>query len=88
MDLLLVSDENKSHYVDTKGFDRFMFHKAKNKNKPIVVFTGENAAFKFIESILKEYEYGKKVMIKHFNKNLIMTEKEEEPFQSSSTWWI
>ena len=27
-------------------------------------------------------------MKKHFNKNLIMTEKEEEQFQSSSTSWI
>ena len=27
-------------------------------------------------------------MIKHFNKNLIMTEKEEENFRSSNTQWI
>ena len=33
MDLLLVSNENKSHYVYIKDFDRFMFHKTKNKNK-------------------------------------------------------
>ena len=33
MDLLLVFDENKSHYVYIKYFDRFMFHKTKNKNK-------------------------------------------------------
>ena len=33
MDLLLVIDENKSHCVYIKGFDRFMFHKTKNKNK-------------------------------------------------------
>ena len=32
-DLLLVIDENKSHYVYIKVFDRFMFHKTKNKNK-------------------------------------------------------
>ena len=32
MDLLLVTDENKSHYVYIKDFDRFMFHKTKNKN--------------------------------------------------------
>ena len=31
--LLLVTDENKSHYVYIKDFDRFMFHKTKNKNK-------------------------------------------------------
>ena len=35
--------------------------------KPIVVFRGENAAYKFIEAILKEFEYCKKVMKKHFN---------------------
>ena len=33
MDLLLVSNENKSHYVYIKDFDRFMFHKTKNENK-------------------------------------------------------
>ena len=33
MDLLLLIDENKSHYVYIKDFDRFMFHKTKNKNK-------------------------------------------------------
>ena len=27
-------------------------------------------------------------MKKHFNKNLIMTEKEEEQFQSSNAYWI
>ena len=36
--------------------------------KPIVVFRGENAAYKFIEAILKEFEYCKKVMKKHFKK--------------------
>ena len=33
MDLLLVIDENKSHYVYMNNFDRLMFHKTKNKNK-------------------------------------------------------
>ena len=55
--------------------------------KPIVVFRGENAALKFIEANLKEYQYCKKVMKKHLNKNLIMSE-EEEQFQSSNTCWI
>ena len=55
--------------------------------KPIVVFRGENAAYEIIEAILKEYEYCRKVMKKHFNRNLIMSE-EEERFQSSNTCWI
>ena len=33
MDLLLLIDNNKSHYVYIKDFDRFVFHKTKNKNK-------------------------------------------------------
>ena len=33
MDLLLLIDESKSHYVHIKDFDRFMFHKTKKKNK-------------------------------------------------------
>ena len=33
MDLLLVIYKNKSNYVCTKNFDRFLFHKTKNKNK-------------------------------------------------------
>ena len=52
----------------------------------IIIQTGENAGFKFIEAMLKEYEYCKKVMKNHFNKNLIMTE--EEQFQSSNKCWV
>ena len=33
MDLLLVLKENKSHYVHIRDFNRFKFHKTKNKNK-------------------------------------------------------
>ena len=185
MDLLLMIYENKSRYVYIKDFDRFIFHKTKNKNnkyfcksclqcfsskdvlaehkedclsingaqfvklekgitefknyfkqilvsfkvysdfecnfdrfesyegsyskkyqdhipysfayklvcvdrkfsKPIVLFRAKNAVYKFIEAVLKDYEYCKKVMNKNFNKNLIMTE-EEEQFQSSNTCWV
>ena len=33
MDLLLITDENKSHYVHIKDFNRSMCNKTKNKNK-------------------------------------------------------
>ena len=181
IDLLLVFNDDKSHYVYIKDFDRYMFHKTKNKNKkyfckssfqcfgskivlknhkelmgaqsvrlvkrtiefknyfkqrpvpfkiyvnfesdlesveiygssniknirvtirvvfltklfvlmigfskPIAVFGDENAAYEFVKAILKEYEYCKKIMKKHFNKNLIMSE-EEEQFQSIDICWI
>ena len=53
----------------------------------IVVFSGENGAYEFMKAILKEHQYCKRVVEKHFNKNLIMSEEEEE-FQSSSACWI
>ena len=33
MDLLLITDENKSYYAYIKGFNRFMCNKTKSKNK-------------------------------------------------------
>ena len=53
-----------------------------------MVFRGENADDEFIKAILNEHKYCKKVMNKHFNKNLIMSEKEEHLFQPSNSCWI
>ena len=56
--------------------------------KSIVVFRGKNAAYEFIKAILEEHKYCKKIIKKHFNKNLIMTEEEEHLFQESNNCWI
>ena len=56
--------------------------------KRIVVYRGENAAYEFIKAILKEYKYCKKVMNKHFNENMVMSEEEEHLFQQSNSYWI
>ena len=44
------------------------------------MYRGKNAAYKFIEAILKEYDYCKKIMKKHFNKNLITSADKEKRF--------
>ena len=44
----------------------------------IVVFSSKNATYEFIKAIFKEHQYCKKEMKKHFNKNLIMSEEEEQ----------
>ena len=36
MNLLLLIDNDKSHYVYIKVFNRFMFHKTKNKKKMVL----------------------------------------------------
>ena len=57
-------------------------------SKPVVLYRGKNAVYRFIETILGEYDYCKKVIKKHFNKNLVMSEKDEQIFQSSNKCWI
>ena len=52
--------------------------------KPIFVFRGKNAVYKFVDAILKEFEYFKKIKKKYFSQKLIMSE-EEEQFQLSNT---
>ena len=55
MDLLLLNDDDKSHYVYIKDFDRFTFHKTKNKNKKwfhkscLQCFSSENVLIKHKE---------------------------------------
>ena len=59
MDLLLLIDDHKSHYVYIKDFDRFMFHKARNKNKKwfckscLQFFSSESVLTKHKEDCLK-----------------------------------
>ena len=58
MDLLLLIDDDKSHYVYIKYFNTFMFHKTKNKNKKwfcrscLQCFSGENILKKHKEDCL------------------------------------
>ena len=56
-------------------------------SKKVVLYRGKNAVYRFIEAILEEYDYCKKMIKKHFNKNLIMA-VEEERFQLSNSCWI
>ena len=58
MDLLLLIDDDKSHYVYIKDFNTFMFHKTKNKNKKcfcricLQCFSSENVLTKHKEDCL------------------------------------
>ena len=56
--------------------------------KSSAVYRGEHAVYKFMKSILEEHKYCRKIMKKHFNKYLIMTEEEENLFQESNNCWI
>ena len=56
--MLLLIDDDESHYVYIKDFNRFMFHKTKNKNKKwfckscLQCFSSENVLIKHKENCL------------------------------------
>ena len=58
IDLLLLIDDDQSHYVYIKDFNTFMFHKTKNKNKKwfckscLQYFSSENVLIKHKEDCL------------------------------------
>ena len=51
--------------------------------KPIQLYRGEKAVYKFMENILEEVKYCKRVMKKYFNKPLRMTEENEQEFKKA-----
>ena len=51
-------------------------------SKHTLIYRGENAVYKFMEKMLEEVEYCKAVIKKHFNKQLVMTEVDEQHFKT------
>ena len=72
MDLLLITDENKSHYVYIKDFNRFMCNKTKHENKT-----------HFCKWCLKCFS-SEKVLQKHKENCLIINGKQSVKLKSSS----
>ena len=53
-------------------------------SKPVQIYRGENAVYKFMENMLEEVDWCKQTMKKHFNKPLEMTEEDEVDFQKAT----
>ena len=54
----------------------------------VVLYRGKNAVCRFLEAILEEHDYCKKIIKSHFNESLIMSAEDEEIFQPSNKYWI
>ena len=72
MDLLLISNENESHYLYIKDFNRFMCNKIKNKNKKY-----------FCKCSLQCFS-SEKVLIEHKENCLIINGKQNVKLKSGS----
>ena len=57
-------------------------------SKPIQMYRGENAVYKFMEKMLEEVEYCKAVIKKQFNKPLVMTKDDEQRFITMNGYHI
>ena len=73
MDLLLLIDDDKSHYVCNKDFDRFMFHKKTKKNKKW-----------FCRSCLQHFS-SESVLIKHKENCLSINSKQSVKLEKGTT---
>ena len=57
-------------------------------SKPLIIYRGEKAVYGFLEDMLKEVKYCKKVMKKEFNKPLKMTKDDENKFEKAEECYI
>ena len=80
------SDKNNASYTDKYkdnipcSFAYQVVCTGNKSSKLVVLYRRKNAVYKFIKAILEEYDYCKKMMKKHFNKNLIMSVEDKEKF--------
>ena len=57
-------------------------------SKSLIIYRGEKAVYGFLEDMLKEVKYCKKVMKKEFNKPLKMTKDDENKFEKAEECYI
>ena len=57
-------------------------------SKPFKSYLGEDAAYNFIRSMMEESKICSELMKKHFNKELVITKKDNEDFENSTKYWI
>ena len=51
--------------------------------KPALIYRGENAVYKFMEKMLEEVQWCRKMTKKHFNKPVRMTKKDQHDFEEA-----
>ena len=57
-------------------------------SKSFKSYLGKDAVYNFISSMIEESNYCSDVMKKHFNKELVITKKDNEDFENPTACWI
>ena len=53
-------------------------------SRPIQLYRGKNAVYKFLEAMLEEVDYCEKTKNEHFNQPMDLTNEDEENFQAAT----
>ena len=96
---ILVPEDNKKQNINESYTNKYQNHVACSYgfklvcvddkfSKPFKSYLDEDAIYSFITSKIEESKYCSHVMNKHFNKELLMTEKDNEDFKNSTKRWI
>ena len=83
---IIILHISKGHIPCSFGYNVFCVDDKFSKS--VVLYRGKDSVNKFIEKILKEYDYCKTIIKKLFNKNLVMSAEDKERFQSRYKCWI
>ena len=60
----------------------------KKFSKPFKPYLGKDEVYNYINSMIKGSKYWSGMMKKRFNKELVVTEEDNEDFESSTKYWI
>ena len=96
---ILVPEDNGKQNPDESSTNKFQKHVlcrcgyklvcVNHKfSKSFKSYLGEDAVYNFISSKTEESKYSSDVMKKHFNKELLMTKKDNEDFEDLTKCWI
>ena len=78
---------NQTHVDCGYGY-KVVCHYDWKLSKRSKIYRGKGAIYKFMENILEEVEYCKKMVKRHFNKNLKMTDEDMDDFNRSNKCYI
>ena len=96
---ILVSEENEKQNPNDSFTNKYQKHVAcrygyklvcpnDKFSKPFKSYLGKDFVYNFISSFIEESKYCSDAMNKHFNKNLVMTKKENENYEKSTKYCI
>ena len=76
------------HHTDCGYAYKLVCYHDDKYSKPIQVYRGPDAAYKFLRKMLEEVMYCRKVMKDKFNRKLIMSEEDKESFRRADSCHI